>query len=362
MSIFDNLFNNLWGKIEKLSEDKIIEIAVVHSTYGFLRKQFNDTFILILEKALNSGNIYGNDSQIHELLLQNRERLINTLALGLLSSCRIPENDPSGKLAYINLVSFTEMLYVFFQLDENYQSNIQNPINPNKGKFSSDPDVSRNQVIAIWMNLLKISDPEFGIVLDRYGFIKTWYENIAVLISGTLTGLSRVSNNFIIERLKRECSQIKSYHKQIYEEMISSYNQIATQNIKKGIKPLTNIDYLFTNVVTVNGKDRLSPSKQGNSFVLILAATMYVSSNEIPLEIKLLFSKWANLPIGYWGKEHKQLYALADLHFLKYAHKKGVKIRPDFKSVTKQLQTEELPPLPQPLSREIINFFLEIYG
>ena len=111
------------------------------------------------------------------------------------------------------------MLIVPFQMDENHRTGQSKSIDPEDNSYSKKPDEARTQVIASWMKILKINNPEFPRVINLSCFLTKWDECVRALIPGMLIGVSRTSNADIISRAKKDYSNMPNYIRGFFSEL-----------------------------------------------------------------------------------------------------------------------------------------------
>ncbi len=102
-----------------------------------------------------------------------------------------------------------------------------------------------------------------------------------------------------------------------------------------------------------DNKSTIVYSKNSDVFSSTMA-TGFVFSNTLDEDSRIIFSRWAKLPIG-WTERHKQVFVTAYLHFL--YQEKASKTSNSNLEVLKYLPPANLPPLERELSIEVINIF-----
>jgi hypothetical protein len=364
MGLFDNLLNPLWSKVTKLPEEKQVSFSLVVTSYGYIRWQLKETIVDVINKTGQRGikDISGQIIQISTISDDQLQRLINNFSLGLLNSINGIGDDPSKKLKFISTSKLAYMLIVPFQMDENHRTGQSKSIDPENNSYSKKPDEARTQVIASWMKILKINNPEFPRAINLSGFLTKWDECVRALIPGMLTGVSRTSNADIISRAKKDYSNMPNYIRGFFSELadrMASPDFRLSDQQKQKPAPSPN---LFNSVVRDQGRDKIDLSKKGGGYIDLLASLFYVAAEDIlTSEDKKVFSIWANLQTSYWGDEHKRAFAIAELHFLKDAKYKKIEIPPEIINAGELIPIDQLPPLEKPLSASIEAIFMKIY-
>ena len=365
MGLVDNLSNPIWSKVSKLPMEKQFSFSIVVNCYSFMRWKFREDITELINKAGQKGigNASGRKIHASQLAEDQMEQLINSFSLGVLSSQRIIGDDSSNKLKYFPPDMLVNMLIILFQMDEKYHTRINRSINHNDNPYSKNSDEARTQVIASWIEVLKINDPEFPRAIYLSGFLSVWDDTVLALISGMLIADARTSNADIISRAKTECGNMPSHIRPFFldlAERMSSPN--FHYSVKDKQEPASYPD-LFSGIVRQDGRDKIDPSKtKEGGFIELIAALSYVTSEEIlTINEKKLFSNWANLPSNYWGDAHKRAFAIAELHFLKNAKAQRIELPPKMDNIGEHIPDDQLPPLEKPLSPGIEAFFIEKY-
>lgn len=363
MGLFDNLFNPIWKKVAKLPEEKQVSFSMVVTSYGYIRWQLKETIIDVIHKTGQRGIRGGAGQPIHSSRITENQlqRLTNTYALGFLSSFRMIGEDPSSKLKIISPSKLAYILLMPFQMDENYQTGVKISIDPEDCKYSKNADEARTQVIAAWMKILKINDPEFPRIVNLSGFLTKWDESAQALIPGMLKGIGITDNVTIINRAKKECASMPDYLIGFFYELADRMASPNFRLVDQQMQQPNSSPNLFNSVVRDQGRDKIDISKKGGGFIDLMASIIYVIAEDmLTTEDKNTFSIWANLPISYWGDEHKKAFAIAELHFFKDAERSGFEIPPEFLKAFKPIPVEQLPPLAKPLSAGIVAIFKKI--
>jgi len=367
MGLFDNLLNPIWSKVSKLPTEKQVSFSIVVFCYVFIRLRFRDVITDVINTAGQKGIRNALDRDIHtsQISEDQMERLVNNFSLGVLNSQRHIGDDPSKKLKYFPPEMLINMLIILFQMDEKYRTENNRSINHDDNPYSKSSDEARTQVIASWMKILKINDPEFPRAINLSGFLSEWDNMVLALISGLLTATARWSNAEIIARAKTECGNMPNHIKEFFLELA---NRMASPEFyfvekQKQEKEPTPISDLFSGIVRQDGRDKIDPSKtKGGGLTELIAAMSYITSEEVlTIDEKKLFSKWANLPSNYWGDAHKRAFAIAELYFLKDAKARRIELPPDLDGIGEHISKDKLPPLENPLSPNIEAFFIEKY-
>lgn len=367
MGLFDNLSNPIWSKVSKLPMEKQVSFSIVVNSYGFMRWKFREDITELINKAGQKGIGDASGRKIHasQLSEDQMERLINSFSLGVLSSQRPIGDDSSNKLKYFPPDMLVNMLIILFQMDEKNHTRINRSINHDDNPYSKNSDEARTQVIASWIKVLKINDPEFPRAILLSGFLSVWDNTVLALISGMLTADARTSNAEIINRAKIECRNMPSHIRPFFLDLadrMSSPKFHFVEKQKQEKEPALYPD-LFKAIVRDQGRDKIDASKvQGRGVIELVALAAYVSSEEMLMpDEKEQFSRWANLPNSYWGDEHKRAFAIAELHFLKDAKARGIALPPKMDNIGEHIPDDQLPPLEKPLSPGIEAFFIEKY-
>lgn len=367
MGLFDNLSNPIWSKVSKLPMEKQVSFSIVVNCYSFMRWKFREDITELINKAGQKGigNASGRKIHASQLAEDQMEQLINSFSLGVLSSQRPIGDDLSNKLKYFPPDMLVNMLTILFQMDEKYHTGLNRSINHDDNPYSKNSDEARTQVIASWIKVLKINDPEFPRAIILAGFLSVWDNTVLALISGMLTADARTSNAEIINRAKIECKNMPDHIKVFFVDLA---NRMASPEFyfverQKQEKEPTPISDLFSGIVRQDGRDKIDPSKvKGGGLIEFIASMSYVTSEEmLTIDEKKLFSNWANLPSNYWGDAHKRAFAIAELHFLKGAKARGIALPPKMDNIGEHIPDDQLPPLESPLSPNIEAFFIEKY-
>ena len=364
MGLFDNLFNPLWSKVSKLPEEKQVSFSLVVMSYGYIRWQLKEIITDVINKTGQKGirDDSGQTIHISKVSEDQLQRLINNFSLGLLNSNKGNGDDPSKKLKFFSTERLAYMLIVPFQMDENHRTGLSKSIDPEDNSYSKKPDEARAQVIASWMKILKINNPEFPRAINLSGFLTKWDECVQAMIPGMLIGVARTSNADIISRAKNDCgkmpSHIRGFFLELADRMASPDFHFSEQQKQKPA-PSPN---LFSSVVRDQGRDKIDLSKKGGGYIDLLASLFYVAAEDILTpDDKTVFSSWANLTTSYWGDEHKRAFAIAELHFLKDAKSRRIEIPPEIIKAGELIPVDQLPPLEKPLSASVEAIYLKIY-
>lgn len=364
MGLFDKLLNPLWRKVTKLSEEKQVSFSLVILSYGYIRWQLKETIIDVINKTGQRGikDITGQIIHISKISDDQLQRLINNFSLGLLNSIDGIDDDPSKKLKFISTAKLAYMLIVPFQIDENHRTGLSKSIDPEDNSYSRKPDEARTQIIASWMKILKINNPEFPRAINLSGFLTKWDEYVRALIPGMLIGVARTSNADIISRAKNDCANMPNYLRVFFSELadrMASPDFHLSDKQKQKPTPSPN---LFNLVVRDQGRDKIDLRKTGGGYIDLMASLFYVVAEDIlTSDDKNEFSSWANLPTSYWGDEHKRAFAIAELNFLKEAKYKGIEIPPEFINAGELIQIDQLSNLEKPLSASVEAIFMKIF-
>lgn len=367
MGLFDNLFNPVWSKVAKLPMEKQVSFSIVVNCYGLMRWKFREVIADVINSAGQKGIGDASGRKIHasQLSEDQMERLINSFSLGVLTSQRPIADDSSKKLKYFPPDMLVNMLIILFQMDEKYHTGINRSINHEDNPYSKNSDEARTQVIASWIKVLKINDPEFPRAINLSGFLSVWDDYVLALISGFLMAVERTSNADIIDRAKTECGNMPDHIKVFFVDLANRMASPEFHFVEKQKQEKEPASYpdLFKAIVRDQGRDKIDGSKvQGRGLIELVALMAYVSSEELltPDE-KEQFSRWANLPHSYWGDEHKRAFAIAELHFLKDAKAQRIELPPKMDNIGEHIPDDQLPPLEKPLSPIIEAIFVEKY-
>jgi tetratricopeptide (TPR) repeat protein len=109
-----------------------------------------------------------------------------------------------------------------------------------------------------------------------------------------------------------------------------------------------------------NGKYVISTN--GNTdFVSLLMSSFVVFADDLSLEDRTIFSKWGGLPYPEWTRQHRELFALASMHYIQQANTTGQRVPDVLKDASKYLSNQSLPPLRRTLTPEIAEVFRKLF-
>ncbi len=364
MGLFDNLFNPIWRKAAKLPVEKQVSFALVVMSYGVIRWQLKEIITDVINKTGQRGIRGGAGQPIHasRMTEDQLQCLINSFALGLLSSMGKIGEDPSNKLKYFSPTKLAYILFAPFQMDENYRTGVKKSIDPENSSYSKNADEARTQVIAVWIKILKNNDPEFPRILNLSGFLTIWDESVRALIPGMLIGAGRIQNADIITRAKKECASMPDHISGFFFELADRMALPNFRLVDQQIQQPNASPNLFNSVVRDQGRDKIDINSKGGGFIDLLASLFYVFAQDLTTEDQSIFSIWGNLPTSYWGDEHKKAFAIAQLHFFEEAERYGVEGPTEIMNMAKLIPTDQLPSLAKPLSAGVVAIFMKIYG
>ncbi len=96
-----------------------------------------------------------------------------------------------------------------------------------------------------------------------------------------------------------------------------------------------------------------------NSMVHSLAL---VFAQDLKPEDRIVFSRWAGLPEDEWSSSHKQLCALAYMHYLCDVKESGASAPEEVRECAEFLTRDALPSLPRPLNAQVKTMFCRMLG
>ena len=73
---------------------------------------------------------------------------------------------------------------------------------------------------------------------------------------------------------------------------------------------------------------------------------------------RITFSILAGLPTDRWDRDHREMYALARIHYMYEVKRSGVSVHPLFLEAAKILPRCKLPPLPFNITNELRDIIL----
>ncbi len=101
-------------------------------------------------------------------------------------------------------------------------------------------------------------------------------------------------------------------------------------------------------------------SADGNhDFGSALTSIFIAFSDMLSPTDRITFSKWAGLPFPEWTRQHRELFALAALHYIQQTDSTHQQVPDVVRSARRQLANHSLPPLSRSLTPEIANLFRE---
>ena len=202
MGLFDKLLNPVWHQVSALDHNHQRIAALLITGYDWLRATVSESLVEPLER---SGLL---PAQQHSAIPDLRERLLDEALIGLLKSCAIPENDPSGKIPAKIVVTLAEVWGVLALVDRNHRLKSAGPETLEQSHYSRDRDEARTQVLVVWAELAGARDPNFVAEVNKRWFYERWTELSVAYVKGSLTGFARTPNEILLKKAKSIASSI----------------------------------------------------------------------------------------------------------------------------------------------------------
>jgi len=94
----------------------------------------------------------------------------------------------------------------------------------------------------------------------------------------------------------------------------------------------------------------------------LLMSICQIFADDLNVEQKEIFSKWAELPTNLWSQTHRDAFALALMHFFMEEKEKTENLPESLKKGLKAFPPQVLKPLKQPLTPEIKNLCASLFS
>jgi hypothetical protein len=111
-----------------------------------------------------------------------------------------------------------------------------------------------------------------------------------------------------------------------------------------------------------DGRHMISAGPSADSTTLLMSMFV-VFADELTLEQRVAFSRWADLPSHAWAQAHREAFALAMLHYFREVAESGGNLPPEVESAAgRLLGSQHLPLLARPISREVRRIFESLFN
>jgi hypothetical protein len=215
MGFFEKFTNPIWHVVSTLDAKRQVIAAMLIIGYPASRFTVKRDLMVPLEKG---GLIPVGHKRAHGA----EERLIDEALVGLLKSCSVPENDPSGKYPDRIVAGLADVWGVLALADRNYRLQCTEPTTLDGSQYSRDPDEARAQVLVKWAEILGTTSIDFVTKANRQGFYTEWNALSSVWISGCLQGSARTPDEVILRKARSEAAGIPSHRVPMTRYMLES--------------------------------------------------------------------------------------------------------------------------------------------
>jgi hypothetical protein len=219
MWLLDMFRNPLWYWVSRLALNRRRIVATALCSYDFLRQQVEKKLVEPVETFLRENPSAGRSSG-SELAGGLRTELADEALLGLLRCCKCPASDPGHKLPPDVVVGLADLWGTFVLADISHRLQLPMPSTLEKTQYSADPEETRAQVLARWMELLGVSDQSFGPQLKVRGFDEAWDWLVQMYIADTLEGMAAVSDKMLFRQARRVISGIPPHRETLVKRFI----------------------------------------------------------------------------------------------------------------------------------------------
>ena len=323
--------------------------AIVIIIYDFLSNHIRENLVNKFEADLRNGRFVSIYEKHEKLKVSSKqsEVLTKETMIGILRSCRPPKSDLSKRQILISPNKLIEILGIFSLADLNYILRRTRPSVLSDTKYSTRPEEAKMQVLIRWMEVLSIKNAEFIRQVNSHGFSKNWDEIAESIFGGLLKGIGRTEKKVLIERGKKIAATIPHHRKPVIEYFIKKLSKVRANYI-------SNAKGQPAGSVSRQKDGRFSISVDENAdFTSVLMSSFVVFAEDLSVEQKLVFSKWARLPTNEWSSTHREQFALAAMHLMQKAEHDGIEIADALKQAAQHISEVKLPPLRNKLSPEI---------
>lgn len=115
-------------------------------------------------------------------------------------------------------------------------------------------------------------------------------------------------------------------------------------------------------VVEYPGGQNLLIANENTDMNSMVYSIAYVFTQDLKSEDRLIFCRWAGLPDHEWSPFHRDLCALAIMHYLCDAKESGTPVPEAVQVVAPHLTKDGLPPLGRPLTAQVSSMFNRMFG
>jgi hypothetical protein len=219
VGLLDRFSNPIWHKISKLDKNQQCILAAFICPYDFLRQSVKQELVSPLQSFLKESGIVATTGSI-SLTPELTAQLVEEALLGLLRCCSCPAADPGGRLTSTMVQGLPEMWGTFVLADINHRLNRSSPNVLEETHYSKDPDEARTQVLIRWMEILGVKSPSFVPQVNANGFAAAWSGSVESFVSGMLKGTSRVPEEVLLARARRDAAAIPAHRAALIEYII----------------------------------------------------------------------------------------------------------------------------------------------